>query len=93
MEKKNCYECGYKGVNPGSAHIRCRFDWAKSAEKMPKGNPHGVSKGWYLFPLNYDPVWMEEECRGFAKEVNAKMVKEKHDPLMEIFSILGSVGR
>lgn len=91
--KSKCYECGYKGDNPGSAHIRCSFDWGKSKNKIPKGNHHGITRGWYNFPLNYDPVWMEEECLSYAKDADAKMIKSKHDPLAELFSILASVGR
>ena len=29
-----------------------------------KGNPHGVAKGWFNWPYNFDPVWLEE-CSGF----------------------------
>ena len=33
-----------------------------------KGNPHGVRKGWFNWPWNFDPVWLET-CDGFeAKE-------------------------
>lgn len=28
-------------------------------------NPHGVSKGWFMYPLNFDPVWLES-CNGFT---------------------------
>jgi len=93
MLKANCYECGYRGKNPGSAHIRCNFDWGKSENKPPGGNPHGIKKGWYIFPLNYDPTWMTEECKSFSKEVEKEKVKDEHDPLMEVMAILGSVGR
>ena len=26
-------------------------------------NSHGVANGWANFPLNYDPVWMQGECK------------------------------
>lgn len=29
-----------------------------------KGNPHGVKKGWFNYPFNFDPTWLEE-CEGF----------------------------
>jgi len=33
-----------------------------------RGNPHGIRHSWFNFPLNFDPVWLEE-CDGFkAKE-------------------------
>lgn len=31
-----------------------------------KGNPRGMSKGWFNFPFNFDPVWLEN-CDGFEK--------------------------
>ena len=30
---KKCWECPYKGSIPGSAHIKCMFDWKKSKKK------------------------------------------------------------
>ena len=29
-----------------------------------KGNPHGISHGWFNWPWNFDPIWLEE-CDGF----------------------------
>ena len=29
-----------------------------------KGSEHGIKKGWFNHPLNFDPVWLEE-CDGF----------------------------
>lgn len=26
-------------------------------------NPHGVQSGWCNFPFNYDPVWIEGDCK------------------------------
>lgn len=37
-----------------------------------KGNPHGISHGWFNHPWNFDPVWLEE-CSGFETR------KEKKD--------------
>ena len=28
------------------------------------GSPHGIRKGWFSWPLNFDPVWLEK-CNGF----------------------------
>lgn len=36
-----------------------------------KGNQHGINSGWFVHPLNFDPVWLEE-CNGFeAKQSSA----------------------
>ena len=33
-----------------------------------KANYHGIKMGWFNFPFNFDPVWLEN-CDGFkAKE-------------------------
>lgn len=29
-----------------------------------KGNAHGIANGWFMHPLNFDPVWLDE-CNGF----------------------------
>ena len=29
-----------------------------------KGHPHGIANGWFGWPFNFDPVWLEE-CNGF----------------------------
>jgi hypothetical protein len=31
-------------------------------------NPHGVKNGWAEFPWNYDPIWVEGECRYYSKK-------------------------
>jgi hypothetical protein len=28
------------------------------------GNAHGVANGWFNWPLNFDPIWLES-CNGF----------------------------
>lgn len=35
------------------------------------GNQHGISHGWFCWPFNFDPIWLES-CDGFEqKEVPA----------------------
>ena len=29
-----------------------------------KGSAHGIAKGWFNWPYNFDPVWLEN-CDGF----------------------------
>lgn len=36
-----------------------------------KGNPHGIKNGWFNWPWNFDPTWLET-CDGFE----AKKEKE-----------------
>jgi len=32
-----------------------------------KGNSHGIQKGWFNWPVNFDPVWLES-CDGFTEK-------------------------
>lgn len=66
--KKSCHGCAFKMNNPSSAHIQCRFDWAQLGGEMPKGKDYGIQNGWYNFPWNYDPVWMDTECKNFKQK-------------------------
>lgn len=29
-----------------------------------EGDPHGIKKGWFCWPINFDPVWLQS-CDGF----------------------------
>ena len=82
-----CWKCAYRAEVPGSAHSRCVFAWP-SADTMPKGNPHGIMHGWYIFPLNYDPTWGPSECENFAKERDPAKIAASH-PLLDMISIMG----
>jgi hypothetical protein len=88
MSKTNCRDCAYKGNVPGSAHIRCRFNFLKAKKEMPCGDSHGIRSGWYMFPLLYDPVWMAEECPAFSQTVDPALVLEEYDTLIELIARL-----
>lgn len=30
------------------------------------GSQHGIDSGWFMWPINFDPVWLET-CNGFKK--------------------------
>lgn len=32
-----------------------------------KGNEHGIRSGWFNWPYNFDPVWLES-CDGFEEK-------------------------
>jgi len=32
-----------------------------------KANEHGISKGWFNWPINFDHVWLEN-CDGFEEQ-------------------------
>lgn len=35
-----------------------------------KGNPHGIKNGWFCWPFNFDPIWLEN-CDGY-EEIKCK---------------------
>lgn len=40
---------------------------ASNNELNIRGNPHGIKRGWFNWPLNFDPVWLEN-CDGFKEK-------------------------
>lgn len=57
-----CYDCRYRGSVPGDTHSCCKNPLAFAV-----GNEHGVSHGWFLHPLNFDPVW-PRFCDGYEEK-------------------------
>ena len=35
-----------------------------------KGSLHGIRSGWFLWPANFDPIWLES-CNGFKSKEGA----------------------
>jgi len=78
-EKPNCYKCKYRGSVPGSAHSCCNYPGTDTnmfsffapqnrviTKRLNiKADLHGVRSGWFLWPVNFDPVWLEN-CDGFT---------------------------
>ena len=58
-ERPNCYDCLHRKMVLGDAHSRCA-----NTEAKVTGNEHGRRSGWFLWPANFDPVWLES-CDGF----------------------------
>jgi len=38
-----------------------------AAELGIQANAHGVHSGWFMWPGNFDPVWLES-CKGFESK-------------------------
>ncbi len=53
----SCYNCVNRRNVPGNTHISC----AKPDPAMT-GDPHGIRRGWFMYPLLFDPVWRTKEC-------------------------------
>lgn len=82
-----CHQCAYREEVPGSAHSRCVYAW-ESSEVTPRGDPHGIRNGWYLFPFNYDPTWGPDSCKMRSETRESNKVMPAH-PLADLLSILG----
>ncbi len=61
-EKPNCYQCKHRFPIPGDAHSRCA-----NPDAQVRGNDHGITHGWFCWPVNFDPVWLVS-CDGFAPQ-------------------------
>jgi hypothetical protein len=76
-DKPKCYKCIHRKNVPGSAHSACGHPdigiefklqiRAAPNEERPLGIigcKHGIKKGWFCWPFNFDPVWLIK-CKGF----------------------------
>jgi hypothetical protein len=82
MERPNCYQCVHRRELPGDAHSRCN-----NINANVVGHEHGKVNGWFSWPYNFDPVWLEK-CDGFSENPKDKLPEQKGDTLSELFSIL-----
>ncbi len=92
MNKPDCYKCQHRGTVPGDCHSRCTYPGTSSdmfdmlmpenlvlKEKLNiKGDVHGIRSGWFMWPVNFDPVWLEN-CDGFEGKEDAKNKQEVED--------------
>jgi hypothetical protein len=75
-----CEGCAYKRDIPGSAHIACAYRW----DRVPY-----LSRQWFIFPFNYDPLWGPDECAARAEVADpAKVVADS--PILSITRIFAS---
>lgn len=79
-----CYKCKYRGDLPGDTHSCCQypgnkigmFDFfseenTKNIEKLNiKADSHGVRNGWFMWPVNFDPIWLLN-CDGFTPRLGS----------------------
>lgn len=42
---------------------------AVSEECRVIGHPHGIQRGWFNHPYDFDPVWLQE-CNGFVSKAS-----------------------
>jgi len=67
-----CYTCKHRMDVVGSAHSQCaaglKAIMAGSTDPMPNvvGADRGIICGWFFYPFNYDPVWLDS-CDSHVK--------------------------
>jgi hypothetical protein len=63
--------CNHPSIAKGNrlhVAIHCLAGDSPTARELNiKGDAHGISSGWFFWPLNFDPVWLES-CSGFVKK-------------------------
>jgi hypothetical protein len=62
--KSECYTCAHKREVPGDCHIRCA-----NPDPAMVGVAHGIKRGWFIYPLLFDPVWKARLCQHYSKAV------------------------
>ena len=63
-QHNECYQCTNKRLVPGDAHIKCI-----DPDPEMTGAQRGISKGWFLYPSCFDPVWKTKMCSNFKGEI------------------------
>ena len=58
----DCYKCIHRRSIPGDAHSMC-----VKPDSEVRGNLNGIRNGWFHYPINFDPIWIENECRNFEE--------------------------
>jgi len=48
----------------GVGRVAPVVDAAGAATLSVTGNPHGIKRGWFNWPWNFDPTWLQS-CNGF----------------------------
>jgi len=61
--KTDCYQCKNRRNVPGDAHSACA-----NPDPDMTGNEHGIRKGWFIYPICFDPVWRTSECHNFEQK-------------------------
>lgn len=62
-----CYMCKYRRNIPGDAHSLCA---GAIAVDQVTANAHGVRSGWFWWPFNFDPIWLES-CGNYSPVATA----------------------
>ena len=77
MDKPDCYKCEHRGDLVGDCHSKCKHPSTDEVGVKRitdaaialgiQGDPHGIIKGWFNWPYNFDPIWLKR-CNGFKRK-------------------------
>lgn len=81
-EKPNCHKCVHRRDIPGDAHSRCN-----NFQAHVIGNEHGIHRGWFMWPVNFDPTWLLA-CDGFSDDPKDDKQEQRMMPLAEVIGLL-----
>jgi len=62
-DDKNCHTCKHQRNVPGDAHIRCA-----NPDPEMTGNSRAIQKGWFYYPVLFDPIWRTKECVNYESK-------------------------
>jgi hypothetical protein len=67
-KKPDCYSCKYRANLPSDYHSYCTVFIYKPFDADIKviGNPHAIASGWFAWPFNFDPIWIES-CNAYEQ--------------------------
>ncbi len=80
--KPDCYKCIHRLDIIGDCHSQCN-----NLQANVEGNPHGIKNDWFMWPLNFDPIWLTS-CDGFSDNPKDKKPGQKLNPLAKLLSML-----
>ncbi len=73
-----CRSCKYMTTNGGTHHIGC-----SKRNVLVSGSEHGIKNGWFEFPYNFDPIWLEECVSYRSKSFDLKSLSNQE--LLKLF--------
>ena len=74
----NCYDCIHKRSVPGNTHIGCT-----NPDMNVQGDLRATVKGWFFYPILFDPVWMTTKCSNFTSEPRHPMDRQQQRAELE----------
>lgn len=83
MKNPKCILCTHRASIPGDAHSECKHPTVANGPLSVlvalagvgseanalniKANSYGIKMGWFMWPLNFDPTWLEN-CDGYKEK-------------------------